>query len=49
MRVQSSVESWWAALTVCAVVNAVNVLQGIGIATGSQALNARDLSRTQAA
>ncbi len=43
MRVQSSVDAWWAALAVWGVVNAVNVLQGIGflsrIATGSQTLN----------
>jgi hypothetical protein len=43
MQGQTSVEPWWAALTVWAVVNAVSVLQGVGflsrIATGSRATN----------
>ncbi len=43
MQVQTHVEPWWAALTVWGVVNAVNVLQGVGflsrVRTGSMALN----------
>lgn len=43
MQDQTSVEPWWAALSVWAVVNAVNVLQGVGflsrIATGSREIN----------
>jgi hypothetical protein len=43
MQGQTSVDPWWAALTVWAVVNAVNVLQGVGflsrIPTGSRAIN----------
>jgi len=43
MQGQTSVDPWWAALTVWAVVNAVNVLQGVGflsrIRTGSMAIN----------
>jgi hypothetical protein len=43
MQGQKSVDPWWAALTVWAVVNAVNVLQGAGflsrIRTGSMAIN----------
>jgi hypothetical protein len=40
---QTSVDPWWAALTVWVVANAVNVLQGVGflsrVRTGSMALN----------
>jgi hypothetical protein len=43
MQGQTRVDPWWAALTVWAVVNAVNVLQGVGflsrIRTGSMAIN----------
>jgi len=43
MQGQTRVDPWWAALTVWAVVNAVNVLQAVGflsrIATGSRAIN----------
>ena len=43
MQTQTSQGSWWAALTVWAVVNAVNVLQSAGflarIPTGSMAIN----------
>lgn len=43
METQSGQGPWWAALTVWAVVNAVNVLQSVGfisrIRTGSMALN----------
>ena len=43
MQTQTSQGPWWAALTVWAVVNAVNVLQSAGflarIPTGSMAIN----------
>jgi len=43
MQAQSSVDPWWAALTVWGVVNAVNVLQAVGflsrVRTGSMATN----------
>jgi multisubunit Na+/H+ antiporter MnhG subunit len=43
MQAQTSVESWWAALTVWGVVNAVNLLQAVGflsrVRTGSMAIN----------
>ncbi len=43
MQAQTSVEPWWAALTVWGVVNAVNVLQAVGflsrVRTGSMAIN----------
>ncbi len=43
MQGQTRVDPWWAALTVWAVVNAVNVLQAVGflsrIPTGSRAIN----------
>lgn len=43
MQGQTRFSPWWAALTVWAVVNAVNVLQGVGflsrIPTGSRAIN----------
>ena len=43
MQHQTSVEPWWAAITVWAVVNTVNVLQGVGflsrVRTGSMAIN----------
>ena len=43
MQVQTSVDPWWAALTVWAVVNTVNVLQAVGflsrVRTGSMAIN----------
>ncbi len=43
MRAQVRVDPWWAALTVWAVVNAVNVLQGAGflsrVMTGSRDIN----------
>ena len=43
MRAQTSVDPWWAALSVWAVVNAVNVLQSLGflsrVRTGSMAIN----------
>jgi hypothetical protein len=43
MRIQTTVEPWWAALSVWAVVNAVNVLQSVGflsrVRTGSMAIN----------
>jgi hypothetical protein len=43
MQVQMRVEPWWAALTVWAVVNAVNLLQAAGflsrVWTGSRAIN----------
>ena len=43
MRTEISVDTWWAALSVWAVVNAVNVLQSLGflsrVRTGSMSLN----------
>ena len=43
MQPQTSVDPWWAALTVWAVVNAVNLLQAAGflsrVRTGSMAIN----------
>ena len=43
MQAQTSVDPWWAALTVWAVVNAVNVLQAAGflsrVRTGNMAIN----------
>jgi hypothetical protein len=43
MQLQSSVEPWWAVVTVWAVVNAVNILQGIGflsrVRTGTMTFN----------
>ena len=43
MQAQTSVDPWWAALTVWAVVNAVNLLQAAGflsrVRTGSMAIN----------
>ena len=43
MQAQTSVDPWWAALSVWAVVNAVNALQSLGflsrLRTGSMALN----------
>ncbi len=43
MQDQTSVDPWWAAVTVWAVVNSVNVLQGVGflsrVHTGSMAIN----------
>lgn len=43
MQAQTSVDPWWAALTVWGVVNAVNVLQAAGflsrVRTGSMAVN----------
>jgi hypothetical protein len=43
MQAQTSVNPWWAALTVWGVVNAVNVLQAAGflsrVRTGSMAIN----------
>ena len=43
MRAQTSVDPWWAALSVWAVVNAVNVLQSLGflsrVCTGNMAIN----------
>jgi hypothetical protein len=43
MPTEARVDPWWAALTVWAVVNAVNVLQAAGflsrVATGSRAIN----------
>lgn len=43
MQGQTGVDPWWAALTVWAVVNSVNVLQGVGflsrVRTGSMAIN----------
>jgi hypothetical protein len=43
MQAQSSVDPWWAALSVWAVVNAVNIVQSLGflsrVRTGSMALN----------
>jgi len=43
MQAQTSVDPWWAALTVWGVVNAVNVLQAAGflsrVRTGSMAIN----------
>jgi phosphatidylserine synthase len=43
MQTQTVVEPWWAALTVWAVVNAVNLLQAAGfvsrVRTGSMAIN----------
>ena len=43
MQDQTSVDPWWAALTVWAVVNTVNVLQAVGfvsrVRTGSMAIN----------
>ena len=43
MQAQTGVDSWWAALTVWGVVNAVNILQAIGfisrVRTGSMAVN----------
>lgn len=45
MPAQTSVDPWWAALSVWAVVNAVNVLQSLGflsrVSTGSMATNHR--------
>ena len=43
MQAQETAQTWWAALTVWGVVNAVNVLQAIGffsrVATGNRAIN----------
>jgi len=43
MQLQTKVEPWWAALTVWAVVNAVNLLQAAGflsrVFTGNRAIN----------
>jgi hypothetical protein len=43
MQAQTNVDTWWAALTVWGVVNAVNVLQAVGflsrVCTGSMAVN----------
>jgi hypothetical protein len=43
MQAQTSIDPWWAALTVWSVVNAVNVLQAAGflsrVYTGSRAIN----------
>jgi hypothetical protein len=43
MQAQSSVDPWWAALSVWAVVNAVNVVQSLGflsrVRSGSMAVN----------
>ncbi len=43
MQAHSAIESWWAVLTVWAVVNAVNVLQGFGfisrVRTGTITIN----------
>jgi len=43
MQVDTSVDPWWAALTIWGVVNAVNVLQAVGflsrVSTGSMVVN----------